>query len=144
MLYFSTSKTLLLYANASKTLLLYASASETLFFYARESNAPNPNPNTGHIQGIQCFSPLRQRHFCFMLMHQRHFCFTPMRQRHFCFMSMHQRHFCFTPGNPMLQSLTLGHWHLTLTPMYRSHIHLHLTHQHNTFFLYYFLSTFQT
>ena len=44
----------------------------------------------------------------------------------------------------MLQTLTLCHKLLILTPIYRSHIHLHLTHPHNTFFLYYFLPTLQT
>ena len=34
----------------------------------------------------------------------------------------------------MLQTLTLCHKLLILTPIYRSHIHLHLTHPHNTFF----------
>ena len=58
--------------------------------------------------------------------------------------AVRQRHFCFASGNPMLQTLTLGHKPLTLTPIYRSHIRLHLTHSHNTFFLCYFLPTLQT
>ena len=41
-------------------------------------------------------------------------------------------------------TITLGRKPLTLTHIYRSHIHLHLTHPHNTFFLYYFFPTLQT
>ena len=60
-----------------------------------------------------------------------------------------QRHpHLFTSKNPMLQkltlTLTLGHKPLTLTLIYRIHIHLRLTYPHNTFLLYYFLSTLQT
>ena len=44
----------------------------------------------------------------------------------------------------MLQTLTLGYNPLTLTPIYRTHIHLHWTHPHNTSFLFYFLPSLQT
>ena len=44
----------------------------------------------------------------------------------------------------MLQTLTLGYKPLTLTPIYRSHIHLRLIHSHSTFLLYYFLPTSKT
>ena len=43
-----------------------------------------------------------------------------------------------------LPSLTLCRKPLTLTPIYRSHIHFRLTHPHNTILLYYFLPTLQT
>ena len=42
--------------------------------------------------------------------------------------------FAFCQGIQCFKPLTLGHKPLTLTPIYRSHIHLCLTHSHNTFF----------
>jgi len=47
-------------------------------------------------------------------------------------MGSHIHHHLFTLGNPMLQTLTIGCIPLTLTLIYRSHIHLCLTHPHNT------------
>ena len=41
-------------------------------------------------------------------------------------------------------TLTLGHKPLTLTPIYRTCIHFHLTHPHNTSLLRYFLPSLQT
>ena len=53
--------------------------------------------------------------------------------------------YLFTLVNPMLQTqiLTLGRKPLILIPIYKTHIHLRLTHPHNTSLLYYFLPCLQ-
>ena len=53
--------------------------------------------------------------------------------------------YLFTLVNPTLQTqiLTLGRKPLILIPIYKTHIHLRLTHPHNTSLLYYFLPCLQ-